>query len=335
MTRNAKGRKANLPNGSRSVAVPSGAIRIVFDKPQKGLLCFAAMCEEKPIDILRGRRVGLVLSAGFFGFFHHAGVVSALEEAGVTACRITGNSAGALIGGMLASGMSPAEIQRALFSLKRRDFWDLHVPVGPGGLSLLAGHRLQALLGRTLCVHSFEACPVPLTVGVYHIDTGRMAYIDQGSLIKGVYASLAIPYLFPPEVIDGQRYWDGGFAEKTPLVPYLDHDDVDIILVSYLPQRRKRTNRDGILGFLPPLSALFADVPYEERTARDRASLEALEKAGKQVYFLAPTHLPLGPFSMEKGRQAFEQGYTGTQALLNKPQSAWQAPWAESTKERP
>ena len=292
------------------------------------------MCNTKLIDILKGRRVGLVLSAGFFGFYHHAGVVAALAEAGIRPCRLTGNSAGALIGGMLASGLTPDEIRNALFTLKRQDFWDVHVPVGPGGISLLAGHRLKGLLGSTLQVHDFASCKIPLTVGVYNIDSGRMAYLDIGSLVKAVYASLAIPYLFAPETIGGQRYWDGGFAEKSPLVPFMDHDDVDVILVSYLPHRRKKRSRKGILSFLPPLSALFADVPYEERTARDEASLKALENAGKTVCFLAPGHLPLGPFSMDAGRLAFEQGRDGTKTLLNASASNATAPWTRQTKEK-
>lgn len=286
------------------------------------------MCNEKLIDILKDRRVGLVLSAGFFGFFHHAGVLSALEAAGIRPCRITGNSAGALIGGMAASGLTSDEIRQALFALKRKDFWDVHVPIGPGGVSLLAGHRLQGLLGRTLHVHDFSSCKIPLIVGVYNIDTGRMAYLDRGSLIKAVYASLAVPYLFPPEIIDGNRYWDGGFAEKSPLVPFLNHDDVDVILVSYLPQRRIKESREGILNFFPPLSALFADVPYEERTAWEKASLDELEKAGRKVRFLAPQHLPLGLFSIEKGSRAFDQGRTGTMALLDAPAAEATAPWS-------
>ena len=41
----------------------------------------------------------LDMSSGFFGFFAHAGVVSVLEEEQLFPARVSGSSAGALIGG--------------------------------------------------------------------------------------------------------------------------------------------------------------------------------------------------------------------------------------------
>ena len=285
------------------------------------------MTRELFIDRLRDRRVGLVLSSGFFGFFHHTGVLAGLTAAGIHPVRLAGNSAGALIGGLYASGLAPEAIRDVLLNLERRDFWDVHFPFGRGGFSLLAGHRYRAALGRYLQTHTFESCRIPLTVGVYDTDTGRMAYLDKGPLIPAVYASSAVPYLFQPETIGGRRYWDGGFAEKTPLVPFLAHDDVDVILVSYLPQRGSGEEKQGIRRFVPPLSALFANVPYDERCARDKASLAALETAGREVLFLKPRNLAVGPFSLDRAGAAYERGFDGAAALLSSSVDNASPPW--------
>ena len=53
---------------------------------------------------LKQQSFTLSLSAGFFGFYAHAGLVSVLEEEQLTPERLTGCSAGSLIGGLWASG---------------------------------------------------------------------------------------------------------------------------------------------------------------------------------------------------------------------------------------
>ena len=57
---------------------------------------------------LHGKRVGVVLSAGFFGFFGHAGFVDGLLQNGVTPAAWAGTSAGGMIAGLCAAGLAPA-----------------------------------------------------------------------------------------------------------------------------------------------------------------------------------------------------------------------------------
>src|SRR5689334_8453056 len=90
----------------------------------------------------------LTLSSGFFGFFAHTGLMTALEDAGALPARLSGSSAGALVSGLWASGVDAPAIRDALLALRREDFWD------PGfGLGLLRGRlfreRLEALLRAT------------------------------------------------------------------------------------------------------------------------------------------------------------------------------------------
>ncbi len=263
---------------------------------------------------IAGKRVGLALSAGYFGFYHQAGVLLALEEQGIRPEMVTGNSAGALVGSMFASGLSPAEIRDALLALRREDFWDPQWPFTRLGFGLLAGERFRAELGRVLPNHSFETCRLPLVVGVYDIHTGRVRHIDSGSLIPAVYASCALPYLFTPQEIDGRRYWDGGFAEKTPLAPFVHLREIEVVVVSYLPQRDANQRRR--LPFVPQRPAFFADTPYEERVERDRAAIRLLEEAGKEVVVLDPPPLKLGPFALDNAQRAFELGRAGATRLL-------------------
>ncbi|MCK9461716.1 MAG: patatin-like phospholipase family protein [Proteobacteria bacterium] len=270
------------------------------------------------VDSLRGARVGVALCSGFFGFFHHAGVLEALAARGIRPARIAGNSAGAIVGAMYAAGLEPAEISRELLSVRRADFWDPGWPFTRSGLGFLAGERFAARLARALPVHGFAECRTPLAVGAYGIDDGRTRHLGEGPLVPAVHASCAVPYMFQPVEIGGRRYWDGGFGEKTPLAPFIKARDVDAVVVSYLPPRDAAAKkRRGALALLPRLSSLFAAVPADERLERDRAAVAILRESGVRVLVLGPPPVRLGPFSLERGAEAVRAGREGASSILD------------------
>jgi predicted acylesterase/phospholipase RssA len=269
------------------------------------------------IDQIRDRRVGVALSSGFFGFFHQAGVLAALVDHGVRPARLAGNSAGALVGAMYASGLEPDAVIARLLAVKRRDFWDAGWPLTKRGFGLLAGEKLGAHLAGVLPVHGFADCRTPFAAGVYGVDDGRVRHLDSGSLIAAVRASCAVPYLFQPVELDGHRYWDGGFAEKTPLAPFIHANDVDVVIVSHLPPRDAGDEKKrGLAALAPKMRSLFADIPADERLERDRDGVRLLREKGVRVLVLGPSPVKLGPFSLDRGRTAFETGRDGAARIL-------------------
>jgi NTE family protein len=62
------------------------------------------------------QRVGVVFSGGGATGFAHIGVLKALEEHDIPIDYITGTSAGALVGAMYVSGLSPEVIERVVLS---------------------------------------------------------------------------------------------------------------------------------------------------------------------------------------------------------------------------
>ncbi|MCA9636687.1 MAG: patatin-like phospholipase family protein, partial [Myxococcales bacterium] len=93
----------------------------------------------------------LVLSAGFFGFFAHTGVLTALEAAGLRPRRVVGISAGALAGGLWSAGLDVSEITDELVGLRRGDFWDPGLPLG----GLLRGDKFAAKLASLIGERTF------------------------------------------------------------------------------------------------------------------------------------------------------------------------------------
>jgi len=189
-------------------------------------------------------KVGLALSGGAARGFTHVGVIKVLEEIGMPIDCVSGTSMGAVIGGLYASGYTPAEMESLavhvdwddLFSdavgrhklameYKRWDFryamtfpmdgWRPGLPSG-----LVAGQKITKLLDRmTLPVHSvyeFDRLPVPFVCVATDIETGEAVKLEHGDLTDAIRASMAIPSAFTPVVIDGRLLVDGGVVRNLP-----------------------------------------------------------------------------------------------------------------------
>ena len=165
---------------------------------------------------LREGPFSLALSAGFFGFFAHAGFLTALEDAGLLPDpqrgRMTGASAGALVSGAWASGVDAKKLADVLLALERKDFWDPRPGVG-----LLRGALFRARLESILPARTFAECRVPLAVSVYDVLHRRVRALDRGSVAQAIHASCAVPLMFHPVWIEGRPYVDGGVTDRAGL----------------------------------------------------------------------------------------------------------------------
>lgn len=157
--------------------------------------------DEGPFD--------LALSSGFFGFFAHAGLACALDEAGIAPAGLAGSSAGALVAGMWASGMPARDVAHELLVLRRADFWDPRP-----GLGLLAGRKFRRRLESILPATTFEACRARLAVSVHDVLGRRTRVVDTGPLAPAIHASCAVPGLFHPVWLDGRPHVDGGVSDR-------------------------------------------------------------------------------------------------------------------------
>ncbi|HEX6836062.1 MAG TPA: patatin-like phospholipase family protein, partial [Polyangia bacterium] len=179
-------------------------------------------------DRLRSGPFELILSSGFFGFFAHAGVVAALEEASLTPALVGGSSAGALVAGLWGAGVGAAQIRDRLFALERGDFWDpdpLFGLLGARGPGLLRGERFEQLLREALDeigVERFADCRTPVRVVAFDVGTRRTVTLHEGLLVPAIRASCSVPVMFQPALIGGRRLLDGGIADRAGIAAASD-----------------------------------------------------------------------------------------------------------------
>jgi len=94
-----------------------------------------------------------------------------------------------------------------------------------GALSYYDTAPLQATLEELIDFDLINRKGVRLSLGTVNVRTGNSLYFDNRDTPirpEHVMASGALPPGFPPVIIDGEYYWDGGIVSNTPLWYVLD-----------------------------------------------------------------------------------------------------------------
>ena len=169
---------------------------------------------ERLVRIIDGSALGMVLGGGAARGFAHLGVYKAMTEAGLAVDWVGGSSIGSVMGAAIALDLPPDEaIRRARAAfVDGKPFGDMTLPV----ISLLRGQRMERLIGEYLG-GMIEDLPLPFFCLTSSLGSGQSRCHDRGSLPAALRASVSLPGVFPPAVIDGQLAIDGGILDNLPV----------------------------------------------------------------------------------------------------------------------
>ncbi len=107
-------------------------------------------------------------------------------------------------------------------------------PGAPQALSVYDTAPLKETLENYVDFDLINARKTRLSIGAVNVRTGNFAYFDNMAQRIGpehIMASGALPPGFPPVIIDGEHYWDGGLVSNTPLQYVLDHEHTNDLIV--------------------------------------------------------------------------------------------------------
>lgn len=183
------------------------------------------------------RTISLVLGGGGARGLAHIGVIRVLERRGWTIGAIAGSSIGALIGGFHAAGKLD---DYADWVLDLTEFNVLRfLDVAWGGAGMLKGELLMQTLQRFVGRHRIEDLPIPLTVVATDVLTRKEVWLRRGDLFDAIRASIAVPTVFTPHVVNGRPLLDGSILNPVPIAPTLQDPTDAIIAVSLsgIPRR--------------------------------------------------------------------------------------------------
>ncbi len=283
-------------------------------------------------------RIGLALSGGGARGAAHIGVLKVLERHRIPVDLIAGTSMGALVGGLYASGLSPAQldsvvsetdwaeafadnIPRGERSFRRKRDDDLylvkHKPGFRGGQLLLPpgildGHRIDLLLKRlslpVTSVRDFDQLSIPYRAVAADIVTGEAVVLDHGDLALAMRASMSIPVAFAPREIDGRLLVDGGIVNNFPIdvVRRMGADVIIAVDIATPP-----TDREHLYS-LPAISGQLATLGSEQNKRQQIASL------AEGDVFIRPELGSITVASFDRAAEAVPIGERAAEAVLGR-----------------
>jgi NTE family protein len=162
-------------------------------------------------------RVALTLGSGGARGYAHIGVIHELRDRGYQIAGIAGSSMGALVGGLQAAGRLD-EFAAWARPLTQRAILRLLDPSITAAGVLRAGKILDAVRD-ILGAATIEQLPIPYTAVATDLLAGKSVWLQRGPVDEAIRASIAIPGVIAPHVVDGRLLADGGILDPLPMAP--------------------------------------------------------------------------------------------------------------------
>ena len=201
------------------------------------------------------KTVSLVLGSGGARGLAHIGVIHWLREHGYEIRSISGCSIGALVGAVYALGRLD-EFESWVRAISKRDIFAL-LDLSWEAAGIFKGDRLldalEELLGDTL----IEDLPIPFTAVAANLETGKEVWLDNGSLLDAIRASISIPLFFTPFKYKGKTLIDGGVLNPVPIAPtFGDFSDLTVAVNVSGELKHFKNNQKSHVNHVEPSSRL-------------------------------------------------------------------------------
>jgi len=261
-----------------------------------------AVCDKREAGSSDRPRIGLVLGGGGARGAAHVGVLKVLEELKIPIDCIAGNSMGAIVGGLYASGLSPEDIGREMTAMDWDDVMDDRPPrphrqfrrkrdddnylvkkqlgFGDGKvkfpLGAIQGQKFDRELSRLTApaagVRDFDKLPIPFRAVATDVETGKAVELSSGNLARAIRASMAVPGAFDAVEINGKLLVDGLVANNVPVDVARDMGADTVIVVNVGTPLLKRDQITDVFAVISQMTGILSDrnVEAQLRTLRNQ-----------------------------------------------------------------
>src|SRR5271170_710774 len=197
-------------------------------------------------DKTKHPKLGLVLEGGGALGLAHIGVITWMEEHHIPVRYVAGTSMGGLVGGMYATGLSPAEVRQLIngidwdqvlsgvtpfrdLSFRRKQ--DAHEVPGQlefglrGGLQFPSGFNTGQEVNLVLDsvalpyseIASFNDLPIPFACVATDLVSGKQRVFRDGPLSLAMRSTMSLPGIFTPVRSGKHLYADGFLLDNLPI----------------------------------------------------------------------------------------------------------------------
>jgi NTE family protein len=161
--------------------------------------------------------VALALGSGGARGYAHIGAIQVLEERGYEIVTIAGSSMGALVGGLRSAGKL-SEYTDWVCGLSQFDVLRL-LDVSLSAPGAIRAEKIFARVRELLDGVLIEDLPIPFTAVATDLAARKAVWFQRGPAQVAIRASIAIPGLFTPVMLNGRLLVDGGLMDPVPIAP--------------------------------------------------------------------------------------------------------------------
>jgi NTE family protein len=212
----------------------------------------------------------LVLSGGGLLGISYIGLFRILEEQGITSATrrlktITGCSAGAIFGSLLAIGYTSSEIHTIINTLNFKEYINITAETLLNFMrvkGLESGNKIMEFIKKTIqdktgnqsitFLDVFQKYSILLRIGVTNLSQSKFQLLDYKTnpdlpIYQAIHASISIPFVFEPVIINGEVYCDGGLLDNLPIEYVIDlqsNIQLNKYISNVLPQEEQNQKKD-------------------------------------------------------------------------------------------
>jgi len=192
--------------------------------------------------VITGSAVGVVMSGGGARAYSHIGALRALHEAKVPIDFVGGSSMGAVIAAGPAMGWSQEELEARIHKafVESDPLSDITFPM----LAMTRAKKVECLLKDAYGETDLADLTRPFFAVSTNLTSGKIEVHRRGLMRRAMRASIAIPGLLPPIVIDGQVLVDGAVLKNLPTEVMRQMHSGPIIGVDMSPDPRRGSGPD-------------------------------------------------------------------------------------------
>lgn len=162
-------------------------------------------------------RIGIALGSGSARGWSHIGVLRALAEMDIQPQVVCGCSVGSIVGAAYAAG-NLDKLEQWVLSLDKLQlvrFFELNATLR----GFVRQDKLQDFFDQHVCQADVDIGQLEKTFATVatNLENGREIWFTEGSTLEAVWASIALPGLFPPYRHNEQWLLDGGLVNPVPV----------------------------------------------------------------------------------------------------------------------
>jgi len=278
-----------------SVVVESSGLAF-SDAPEAGK-------DKKPASRKKRVTVALALGSGSARGYAHIGAIEVLNERGYEIIAISGCSMGALVGGMYAAGKLQ-QYKDWVTGLGQFDVLRL-LDVTFSAVGAIRGEKIFSIVSDILGDTRIEDLPIAFTSVATDLLGHKEIWFQEGPLDQAIRASVAIPGVVTPLVLNGRVLVDGATLNPLPIIPTISaHADLIVAVnLAGMDAMREKASRWFDWGTLKGLAGGKVDgEPAEDKISREVQKQNAKKQREQVGEDVAKSPKPPEPTSTSKAQ---------------------------------